>query len=135
MGIEGNKGEAMTTLNLAPRVPLNVSIEFRRNYARVSDFGVLKNISMSGAFIETNSHRLQTREKVKLTFNVGGRIRQINAAVIWVREAGAGLKFQPYNNQDLQIVDDLIYFIENQRSSRRNVLATIFDKVTNDPVT
>lgn len=116
----------------APRVPLNVSIEFRRNYARVSDYGVLKNISISGAFIETAGHRLQAKEKVKLTFNVGGRVRQLNAAVIWARETGAGLKFQPYNNQDLQIVDDLIYFIENQRDSRRNVLASIFDKVTND---
>ncbi|MEQ1877444.1 MAG: PilZ domain-containing protein [Bdellovibrionia bacterium] len=116
----------------APRVPLNVSIEFRRNYARISDYGVLRNISISGAFLETNGHRLQEKEKVKLTFNVGGRIRQINAAVIWSREVGAGLKFQPYNNQDLQIVDDLIYFIENQRNSRRNVLASIFDRVTND---
>ena len=116
----------------APRVPLNVSIEFRRNYARISDYGVLRNISISGAFLETNGHRLQAKEKVKLTFNVGGRIRQINAAVIWSREVGAGLKFQPYNNQDLQIVDDLIYFIENQRNSRRNVLASIFDRVTND---
>ncbi len=121
----------MNTEQSAPRVPLNVSIEFRRNYARISDYGVLKNISISGAFIETNGFRLQSKEKVKLTFNVGGRVRQINAAVIWSRETGAGIKFQPYNNQDLQIVDDLIYFIENQRNSRRNVLASIFDRVTN----
>lgn len=122
----------MTSPQPAPRVPLNVSIEFRRNYARMSDYGVLRNISISGAFLETGGHRLQNKEKVKLTFNVGGRIRQINAAVVWSRETGAGVKFQPYNNQDLQIVDDLIYFIENQRNSRRNVLASIFDRVTND---
>jgi hypothetical protein len=124
----------MNNPTVASRVPLNVSVEFRRNYARASDYGVLKNISMSGAFIETASLRFQTREKVKLTFNVGGRVRQINAAVVWTRETGAGIKFQPYNNQDLQIVDDLIYFVESQRNTRRNVLATIFDHVNTDKI-
>jgi hypothetical protein len=87
---------------------------------------------MTGAFIETNESHLHANEKIKVTFNVRGRVRQVNAAVIWTRINGVGVRFQPFNNQDTQIVDDLIYFIESQRNSRRSVLDTIFEVVTNE---
>lgn len=116
----------------AIRFPLQYAIEYRHNYARESDTGVLKNISLSGAFIESHHHRFQPSDKIKLTFKVGGRIRQLQATIVWIHPSGAGINFGHGNNQDKQIVDDLIYYIESQRSTRRNVLNTIFDRVEDD---
>ena len=42
----------------APRTPLNLDVSFRRNYARQDVTGILKNISLSGAFLEVESHDL-----------------------------------------------------------------------------
>ena len=115
--------------NPAQRIPLELSIEFRRSYSRSSDDGVLRNISLTGAFLETVS-RFEKNDKLNLTFEVGGRARKISAKVIWSTERGAGIMFQHFNNRDLQIVDDLMYFVENNRASRRDVLDTIFKKVS-----
>ena len=35
----------------APRLPLQLPIEFRKNYSRKADYGDLKNISLTGAFL------------------------------------------------------------------------------------
>jgi hypothetical protein len=122
------------------RIPLQFAVEYRHSYARESDTGVLKNISLSGAFIESYSHRFHPNDKIKLTFKVGGRIRQIPADVVWIHNGGAGIRFFHSNNQDKQIVDDLMYFVESRRNSRRSLLNTIFSRVgtegdTTDQVT
>ena len=49
--------------------------------------------------------------------------------VIWANALGAGLKFLPANNRDVQIVDDLIYYVEAKRTDTREILASIFKKV------
>lgn len=116
----------------AVRFPLQFTIEYRHSYAREHDNGVLKNISLSGAFIESHHHRFQPSDKIKVTFKVGGRSRQIPATIVWTHPSGAGIKFGHGNNQDKQIVDDLIYYVENQRNTRRNVLNTIFDQVIDE---
>jgi hypothetical protein len=41
----------------APRLPLQLPIEFRKNYSRKSDYGDLKNISLTGAFFDTQYRR------------------------------------------------------------------------------
>ena len=99
----------------APRTPLNLDVSFRRNYARQDITGILKNISLSGAFLEVESHDLRVEEKVNLTFIVGSRERKISAQIIWKNSYGAGIKFLPLNNRDVQIVDDLIYYVESKR--------------------
>lgn len=113
----------------APRTPLNLEVAFKKNYARQSSQGLLKNISLSGAFLECREERFRANEKIHLTFIVAGRERKISATVVWANSAGCGVKFHPTSNRDVQIVDDLIYFVESGRDGRRNVLDNIFKKV------
>jgi hypothetical protein len=113
----------------AQRVPLKLDVEYRRSYGRNSETGHLRNISLSGAFLEHGNIKLKGNEKLCITFKVGGRIRKISASVIWSNKFGSGIKFQPNNNRDVQIVDDLIYFVESKRESRRSVLDSIFRQV------
>lgn len=113
----------------SPRIPLKLDVEFRRSYARSSEVGHLKNISLTGAFLETDRSGLKLNDKVAITFTVGGRMRRIHASVIWVNQKGCGLHFKPFNNRDVQIVDDLMYFVETKRDTRRGVLDDIFKQV------
>lgn len=121
----------METINTpAPRTPLHIDVEFRRNYAREELGGVLKNISITGAFLTHGTERLRIGEKLSMTFKVGGRERVIHGMVIWRNELGSGLKFLPANNRDVQIVDDLIYYVEAKRTDTREILDKIFKKVS-----
>lgn len=113
----------------APRLPLKMEVEFRRSYARQTGRGTLRNISLTGAFLETPTDLLETTDKVVVTFVVSGRRRNINATVVWKTSTGCGIRFQPFNNRDVQIVDDLMYFIESTREDRRTVLEDIFKRV------
>lgn len=113
----------------APRLPLEMDVEFRRSYAREATAGVLKNISMTGAFLETATLDLQSKDKIVVTLMVSGRRRNVTARVIWKNQRGFGLQFQPFNNRDVQIVDDLIYFVENNRENRRSIFDDILKRV------
>lgn len=114
----------------APRLPLEMNIEFRKSYARQVDKGILKNISLSGAFLETEQiELLAPMDKVILTFLVSGRRRNVNATIVWKNGLGCGIQFQPFNNRDVQIVDDLMYFVESKRESRKSVLDDILKRV------
>lgn len=118
------------TVNVpAPRTPLNLEVSFKRNYAREETIGILKNISITGAFLEFTGGDVRANEKLNLFFVVAGRERKIAAHVIWANSAGCGVKFMPTNNRDVQIVDDLIYFVENGRTEARSVMDSIFKKV------
>jgi hypothetical protein len=110
----------------APRIPLKLEIEYRKSYGRTAELWSLRNISISGAFLEHGNEMLKAGDKVAITFKVGGRTRKINAAIIWSNKAGSGIKFMPTNNRDVQIVDDLMYFVESKREGRRSVLDDIF---------
>lgn len=114
----------------APRTALYLEVGFKKNYAREETKGILKNISLSGAFLEVRGEGFRANEKLHLRFVVGGRERTIAACVIWCNSHGCGVKFAPTNNRDVQIVDDLIYFVENSREGRRSVLDKIFKKVS-----
>ncbi|MFN9067254.1 MAG: PilZ domain-containing protein [Bdellovibrionales bacterium] len=114
----------------APRTPLALAVSFRKSYARGEATGVLRNISISGAFLEFKSHGLKNNDKLQLTFEVSGRVRKIHALVVWTNSAGCGVKFQPANNRDVQIVDDLIYFVESSRTDKKSFLDKILKKVS-----
>lgn len=115
----------------APRIPLQMDIRFRRSYARSPEDGILKNISLTGAFLKTPLiEELQPKDKLTITFNVSGRERTLHATVVWNSNDGCGIKFKPFNNRDVQIVDDLMYFVENSRDSQRSILDSIFKKVS-----
>lgn len=114
---------------VAPRIPLAMDVEFRKSYSRQQDQGTIRNISLSGAFLEKDSLQFNPGDKIQMVLNVGSRARKLNAEVIWKCERGVGVKFHHTNNRDLQIVDDLIYFASNKRESQKDVLDTIFLKV------
>lgn len=113
----------------SPRTTLNIEVVFRKSYARDESSGNLKNISISGAFLTHTENQLKAGEKVHMTFSVAGRVRDINAIVIWSNTFGAGIKFLPQNNRDVQIIDDLIYFVETRKTDTKGVLDQILKKV------
>ncbi|MDZ4662919.1 MAG: PilZ domain-containing protein [Pseudomonadota bacterium] len=121
--------DTMTDSKPASRIPLYVDIEYRKSYSRQSTQGVLKNISITGAFLEINES-LNPRDKLMVVFQVSGRKRKIAARVIWAGTSGIGIKFEPTNNRDVQIVDDLMYFVSVSRDGRKDVLDTIFKKIS-----
>jgi hypothetical protein len=118
-----------TTQSPSPRTPLLISVSFRKNYAREEMVGNLKNISLTGAFLSHGGEDLQSGDKLYMTFNVSGRERTLSAQVIWSKGSGCGLKFTPTNKRDTQIIDDLIYFVENKRVGSRDILDKIFTRV------
>lgn len=118
-----------TSKTPAPRTPLHIDVDFRKSYARDESSGTLKNISLSGAFLKHGSETLKVGEKLALRFQVSGRERVVQAQVIWSNKQGSGVKFMPQNNRDVQIVDDLIYYVENKRTDQKEVLEQIFKKV------
>lgn len=114
----------------AERVPLKFSIEFRRSYGRRFEQGRLRNISLSGAFLEHDQEAIGMHDKILITFKVGGRTRKVHARVIWINKEGSGIQFLPQTGRDVQIVDDLIYFVENQRENTRSIIHNIFQKAS-----
>ncbi|MBC87629.1 MAG: PilZ domain-containing protein [Bdellovibrionaceae bacterium] len=126
-----NNQERIPRKNPAPRLNLQLDVAFRKNYARRHDIGKLKNISLTGAFLETDDvSLLNVNEKLNVKFTVSGREREIIARVIWKGHHGCGVQFQPFNNRDIQIVDDLMYFVASKKETRKKVLDSIFDKVS-----
>jgi hypothetical protein len=110
----------------SPRIPLQMQIEYRKSYGRQNAKAVLKNISLSGAFLETITTELAPEDKVVLEFVVSERRRKMAATIIWKNAEGCGVVFHPFNKRDTQIVDDLMYFVQNRRDFRRNLLEDIF---------
>ena len=114
----------------AKRLPLVLKVEFRKSYARQDGKGTLKNISLTGAFLETQITDLAPSDKLLITFQVSERVRKMTGTVVWKNQHGCGIKFQPFNKRDTQIVDDLMYFIESKRECRREVLNNILKQVS-----
>lgn len=115
----------------APRLPLKLPIEFRKNYSRKAELGDLKNISLTGAFLAlSESDDIMINDKINIQFKVCGRERTLHATVVWRGEDGCGLQFHPDNNRDVQIVDDLMYFVKGRRTKNRTVLDQIFSRVS-----
>lgn len=128
-----NKGRLVemvdpTDLKPSPRHPVELTWEFKRNYARQTDKAEVANLSLTGAFLKTQTP-LQPQEKINVYMTVQGRRRKVAAKVVWCRETGAGIKFQHFNNRDLQIVDDILYYATEKSSSSKDILESIIKKV------
>lgn len=123
---------AENTLVPSPRLPLEMSIDFRKSYARQPGRGTLKNISLTGAFLQTETAELFPSDKLVITLVLSERIRRMSATVVWKNGSGCGVVFHPFNKRDVQIVDDLMYFVQNTRSGRKHVLDDIFKYVGGD---
>jgi len=114
----------------SPRIPLKFEVEYKRSYSRSADKAELENISLTGAFLKTDTHDLKQNDKLAIEFKVSGRARKITAAIIWTKPNGCGIKFLPNSNRDVQIVDDLMYFVETKRENRKSIMDNIFNKVS-----
>ena len=112
----------------SPRYNVDLSFEFKKNYARQNAKAEVRNISLTGALIKTDQP-LKISEKLSVYLSVSGRTRKVTAKVVWVGDRGAGVEFQPFNNRDLQIVDDIIYYAVEKNSSTKNLFDTILGKV------
>lgn len=110
----------------APRLPLQMNVEYRKSYGRQNAKGILKNISLTGAFLETETLELAPSDKLVLELVVSERRRKMAATIIWKNQRGCGVMFHPFNKRDVQLVDDLMYFVQNRREFRRNLLDDIF---------
>lgn len=117
------------TAKPADRIPLRLPIEFRKTYARQQEKGGLVNISMTGAFLEHFTGDLEVNDQINIHFRVSGRERVLQATIVWKSNLGSGVRFSPDNQQDVQIIDDLMYFVKNHREKKKAVLHTIFSKV------
>lgn len=113
----------------AQRTQLNLDVQFKKSYGRREAVATLRNISITGAFLICSEETLRANEKINLKIIVSGRERKVAAQVIWTNSLGCGVKFLPSNGRDVQIVDDLIYFVENYREDRRDVFESIVKKV------
>lgn len=114
----------------APRVQLTLPMSFRKVYGRRDENGILKNISLSGAFLETHNETYFPKDKLIFTMKVSGRTRKINVEIVWKSQSGYGIQFLPFNQTDVQLIDDLIYFVNVKRENKKTLLSSIFDKVS-----
>lgn len=103
----------MNNLSPAPRTHLELDISIKRLYARKPMTAHLKNLSLSGAFIELPIDGIFKDDKIKATFNIADRERTIELKVVWRNAEGLGVKFIFENNQDTQMIDDLLYFVQS----------------------
>lgn len=116
----------------APRTPVDHEVLFKRNYSRVEARVKLKNISVTGAFIEMDENErthVKAQDKIYVRLAVAGRERKLAAQVVWLNKSGCGIKFIPHTNRDTQLVDDFIYFAENSRADSRDLLSNIIKNV------
>ena len=111
------------------RHALELSLEFKRNYARETSQAEIRNLSLSGALIKT-TEVLKPSEKIHVFLTVSGRRRKLQASVVWIGGGGVGIKFNHFNNRDLQIVDDIIYFATEKTTSTKSLLDNILSKVS-----
>lgn len=115
----------------AERLNLRLPIRFKRSYARDYSSASLKNISLTGAFLcLPRGADVNLDEKITITFNVSGRQRKVVANIIWMDTSGCGIRFKPFNNRDVQIIDDLMYYVESKKETKKKVLNTIFKVVS-----
>lgn len=115
---------------VAPRVILSLPILFRKTYGRRDENGLLKNISLTGAFLESANENYLPNDKLIFQMHVSGRMRNINAKIVWKGNNGYGVQFMPFNKADIQLIDDLIYFVNVKKESKRDLLSSIFKKVS-----
>lgn len=110
----------MEMLSRAPRIKVNYKIALKKLFSNNQDMVKIKNISMSGAFIEMSTEDFNTREMVGLNFVVSDRERVVQARIVWKSNEGIGVQFHPQNFQDQVIINDLIFFLQNKIGTVNN---------------
>lgn len=112
----------------AHRHSVDLQFEYKKNYGRQTNLAQVRNISLTGALIKADTD-LKPNEKINVFLTVQGRRRKVAAKVVWNKNGGVGVEFQPFNNRDLQIVDDIIYYATEKSSSNKSLMNSILSKV------
>ena len=115
---------------VAPRVVLSLPILFRKTYGRRDENGLLKNISLTGALLESSNQNYMPNDKLIFQMQVSGRERNINAKIVWKGSGVYGVRFMPFNKADIQLIDDLMYFVNVKKENKKDLLSSIFKKVS-----
>ena len=96
------------------RTELHLEIMYKTIYGRTQKKAIFKNISHTGACLEMDDLDVRIKDHIKIQFTVADRLREIRAEVIWKTNTSCGVRFMPKNNQDVLIIDDLIYYVKNK---------------------
>ena len=110
----------MEVLARAPRFKVDYSIALKKLFSNNQDMVKIKNISMSGAFIEMTTEEFNTRELVGLNFVVNDRERVVQARIVWKSKEGLGVQFIPQTFQDQVIINDLIFLLRHKVGTINN---------------
>lgn len=118
-----------TTITPAKRTYVGQEITFKLAYSRTTSKGLLKNISSTGAFIQSEG-LVAKLGKIVVTLIGYGNERDIAAEIVWTNEQGYGIKFIPRNKRDLRIIEDLVECSEKLKSERLNCLPKVFGAIS-----
>lgn len=105
-----------------------IPVEYRCNYDRQTSLGTLENINLKGAFLRTSLPFDSTTEKILLTISLNKRKREIKANIVDRGKSGCAVEFLYVGKKGLQLIDDLIYFIEKITDKKKSLLHSIFEK-------
>ncbi|MEN0060075.1 MAG: PilZ domain-containing protein [Bdellovibrio sp.] len=98
------------------------------SYARERKTAVLKNISLTGAFVEFGQSPHEAH-KVSLLLTVAGYSRELTAKVVWMNNRGYGLQFALRNGRDVRLLEDFIECAEELQHQRLDCLSQVFKKI------
>lgn len=131
------KGNNLSQNKPAQRLYLKMPISYRFIYGRQNQKGLIKNISLTGAFLKWNQDQKSFQsppsfcleDKVLLFFSVKGRMRRVKSSIVWINDIGCGMQFLPKNQRDIQIVDDLIYFKKFESKKKEELFRLIIEQI------
>jgi hypothetical protein len=113
----------------AKRIRLNTPIIFRRKYSRREEYGCLKNVSDTGAFLSHKRGPLTKDEKIFLILDFLGHRREVVAIVVWTHEQGSGIVFQPHVDVDSLVVREFVEFVHEEKTKRSLILDSILKRI------
>lgn len=108
----------------APRTVFNLEVQFRKSYARAISNGRLRNISLTGAYLEcTEFFHLQ--ERFQFHFFIGGQLHFVAAETVWRSSNGYGVKFITIKKRDTRVIEDVVQIAESMRYGKQQLLSNI----------
>ena len=108
--------------------PEKIQVLIRKIYDRKNQPGSIKQISLEQALLSGNL-QLEAEDRLFLAIKIGRRQRRLEAYVKKIDSSGTWIQFDLKSSQDLQFVDDLIYFEEQARCWRRQMMHNIFESL------
>ena len=122
--------DATQDLKPAPRIPLKVAISFRRSYARKLDYGTLKNISLTGAYLETELKDLTTGETV---FKSSARNSKDKIGLDYVDYFSSSEGIAIYKDHEYQLISSYNNTTDTDQDSMAVIYMYVLDREYKKP--